>query len=148
MVRGCERAGERAFFACDIDFNYSGFTVDCRLLDTSILQPARSHGPIRFMLTSLPANLIGPCDLVAEASVKQPASHCTQSCRQASECTLSILQDSLKPLLRNTLFSSCPTPQRSKGLLAQTRDGTDRSITLNTFHNSRILPSYSQQPLT
>ena len=37
-------------------------TVDCRLLDT-VLQSARSHGPIRFMLTSLPASLIGPCDL-------------------------------------------------------------------------------------
>ena len=30
---------------------------------TLVLQPARSHGPIRFMLISLPANLIGPCDL-------------------------------------------------------------------------------------
>ena len=27
------------------------------------LQPAWSHGPITFMITSLPANLIGPCDL-------------------------------------------------------------------------------------
>ena len=32
-------------------------------LQVVVLQPARSHGPIRFMLTSLPANLIGPCDL-------------------------------------------------------------------------------------
>ena len=36
---------------------------------TLVLQPARSHGPIRFMLTSLPANLIGPCDLVADILV-------------------------------------------------------------------------------
>ena len=36
---------------------------------TLALQPARSHGPIRFMLTSLPANLIGLCDLVADILV-------------------------------------------------------------------------------
>ena len=45
---------------------------------TLVLQPARSHGPIRFMLTSLPANLIGPCDLGGwSTSVKQPATHCS-----------------------------------------------------------------------
>ena len=50
-------------------------TVVCRLLDT-VLQSARSHGPIRFMLTSLPANLIGSCDLGGCTSVKQLEIYC------------------------------------------------------------------------
>ena len=43
---------------------------------TLVLQPPRSHGPIRFAGNDVSMNLIGPCDL---ASVKQPAIHCTGS---------------------------------------------------------------------
>ena len=52
-------------------------TMDCRL--TPKLQPAKSHGPIRFAGNDVIMNLIGPCDQASQSfSVKQPAIHCSR----------------------------------------------------------------------
>ena len=72
MVRGCERAGARAFFACDIDFNYIPL----------------EHGIV--------------------SRVSRP------------------------------FFSSCPTPQRSKGLLAQTNLVCSPQHTVKPAYSDRL----------